>query len=225
MDLILLGAPGAGKGTQGALLAERHGIARISTGDLLRSALRRGTPLGKLAKQYMEAGELVPDSVMLDLVREVLGGGAAAEEVGGADAVARGFVLDGFPRTIPQADALGRMLAETGRSLDAVLLIDVPDDKVVKRISGRRTCSACGAVYNVYFDAPKESGKCDACGGELAQRKDDNAETVQRRLDVYREQTEPLIAHYEAQGVPVRRIDGDLDVQAVQDLISAELAA
>ena len=225
MDLILLGAPGAGKGTQGALLAERLGIARISTGDLLRSALRRGTPLGQLAKQYMEAGELVPDSVMLDLVREVLDGGAAADEVGGADAVARGFVLDGFPRTIPQADALGNMLQDAGRSLDAVLLIEVPDAKVVQRISGRRTCGTCGAVYNVYFEPPAKPDLCDACGGALVQRKDDNAETVQRRLDVYREQTEPLVAHYETHGIPVRRIDGDRDVQAVQELISAELSA
>ena len=224
MNLILLGAPGAGKGTQGALLAERHGLARISTGDLLRSALRRGTPLGLRARQYMEAGELVPDSLILDLVREVLDGGEAAEEVGGADAVARGFILDGFPRNIPQAEALDRMLEDLGRPLDAVLLFEVPDELLVRRISGRRSCSKCGAVYNVFSDPPAREGVCDRCEGELTQRADDRAETVQRRLEVYREQTEPLVGYYDSRSTPVRRIDGNQPVDAVQAQVDGVLA-
>jgi adenylate kinase len=220
VNLILLGAPGAGKGTQGALLAERRGLARISTGDLLRSALKRGTPLGLLAKKYMEAGELVPDSVILDLVREVLSGGEVAAEVGGADAIERGFILDGFPRTIPQAEGLNELLGELGRPLDAILLIDVPDEKLIQRISGRRSCPSCGAVYNVFFDPPAVDGVCNACGATLVQRADDVAETVQRRLQVYRDQTEPLVSFYERTGTSVHRVEGDLPVEEVQTQVA-----
>lgn len=206
MNVVLLGAPGAGKGTQGALLAERSGAVRISTGDLLRDAVRRGTPLGQKAKGYMDAGELVPDDVILGLVREVLTGGE----------VERGFILDGFPRTLRQAEALDGLLAELGRPLDAVVVIEVPDDVLVKRLSGRRSCPKCGAVYNVYFEPPREAGVCDACGSALVERADDDAATVRRRLEVYREQTEPLIAYYERGTTPVYRVDGNQPVEDVQ---------
>lgn len=206
MNLIFLGAPGAGKGTQGALLAEKHGLRRVSTGDLLRDAVRKGTPLGQRAKAYMDAGELVPDDVILGLVREVLA----------AEADSPGLLFDGFPRTIPQAEALDRLLREAGQRLDAVVVIDVPDDELVKRLSGRRSCPNCGAVYNIYFDPPGKPGVCDACGGALVERADDAAETVRRRLEVYREQTEPLIAYYEASETPVHYVDGSRSVEEVQ---------
>jgi len=206
MNLIFLGAPGAGKGTQGALLAERRGLRRVSTGDLLRDAVRKGTPLGQKAKAYMDAGELVPDEVILGLVREVLSERSEAT----------GVLFDGFPRTIPQAEALDRLLEELGQRLDAVVVIDVPDDELVKRLSGRRSCPNCGAVYNVYFEPPRQAGVCDACGGALVERADDAAETVRRRLEVYREQTEPLIAYYEASETPVHYVDGSRSVDEVQ---------
>ena len=194
------------RGREGHLLAERSGAVRISTGDLLRDAVRRGTPLGQKAKGYMDAGELVPDDVILGLVREVLTGGE----------VERGFILDGFPRTLRQAEALDGLLAELGRPLDAVVVIEVPDDVLVKRLSGRRSCPKCGAVYNVYFEPPREAGVCDACGSALVERADDDAATVRRRLEVYREQTEPLIAYYERGTTPVYRVDGNQPVEDVQ---------
>lgn len=205
MNLIFLGAPGAGKGTQGALLAEKKGLRRVSTGELLRDAVRKGTPLGEKAKGYMDAGELVPDEVILGLVREVLA----------ADTNSAGVLFDGFPRTIPQAEGLDRLLAELEQRLHAVLVIDVPDDDLVKRLSGRRSCPNCEAVYNVYFEPPREPGVCDVCGGALVERADDAAETVRRRLEVYREQTEPLIAYYEASSTPVRYVDGNRSVEDV----------
>ena len=211
--LILLGAPGAGKGTQGALLAERHGIQKVSTGDLLRDAVRRGSELGRKAKTFMDAGELVPDDVILGMVREVL-----------TDA-GTGFVLDGFPRTLEQARGLERLMDELGIGLDAVAVLDVPDDELVKRISGRRSCPECKAVYNVFFDPPATDGVCDRCGGTLVERPDDEAGTVARRLEVYRAQTEPLIAFYEKAGVPVRKIDGRQDVEEVQAAIGEALCA
>lgn len=223
MNLMLLGAPGAGKGTQGALLAERRGIARISTGDLLRSAVRRDTDLGKQAKRYMVAGELVPDELILDLVREVLAGEGPVDEVGGAEAVRRGFLLDGFPRTAPQAEGLDRMLEDLGRPLDAVVVIEVPDEVIVQRIGGRRSCGTCGRVYNVFTDPPAQENTCDACQSELTQRADDRPETVRRRLEVYREQTEPLIAHYRETDADVHMIDGDRPVEQVQDAIESAL--
>lgn len=211
MRLILLGAPGAGKGTQGALLAKRHDIPRISTGDILRDAVRRGTPLGKEARRFMDAGELVPDDVILGLVREVLADDGA------------GFVLDGFPRTLEQARQLDRLLGELGIALDAVIVLDVPDDHLIKRISGRRSCPACNAVYNIHFDPPAEPGVCDRCGGALVERADDDEATVKRRLEVYRRETEPLIAYYRDGGADVRTVDGRGDVEAVQAAIEQAL--
>jgi adenylate kinase len=201
MNLILLGAPGAGKGTQGALLEERAGMGRIATGDLLREAVRQGTLLGVRAKKFMDAGELVPDEVILGLVGEA--------------AAAGNNVFDGFPRTTVQAEALDRLLADQGQKIDAVVLVDVPDELLVRRIAGRRSCPACGAVYNVHFQAPREAGICDKCGGALAQRADDTEETVQRRLEVYREQTEPLIEYYRKRGAPLHRVDGTRAVDEV----------
>lgn len=201
MNLILLGAPGAGKGTQGALLEERLGMGRIATGDLLREAVRKGTELGRKAKTFMEAGELVPDDVILGLVREAAAAGDS--------------VFDGFPRTTVQAEALDVLLAEEGQQIDAVVLVDVPDEMLVRRIAGRRSCPACGAVYNVHFQPPRAEGICDRCGGELTQRADDTEETVQRRLEVYRAQTEPLIGYYRANGTPLHVIDGTREVDEV----------
>lgn len=211
--LILLGAPGAGKGTQGALLAKRHGVQQVSTGDLLRDAVRRGSELGRKAKAFMDAGELVPDDVILGMAREVL-----------ADADA-GFVLDGFPRTLEQARGLDALMDELGIALDAVVVLDVPDDVLVKRISGRRSCPECKAVYNVFFDPPSTPGVCDRCGTALVERPDDDPGTVKRRLEVYRRQTEPLIAFYEESGVPVRTVDGRQDVEDVQAAIGEAVAA
>lgn len=210
MNLILLGAPGAGKGTQGALLSEQYGIPRIATGDLLRDAVRRGTPLGLAAKAYMDAGELVPDAIILDLAREAIaaGGGSAGER-------GQGFILDGFPRTVEQARALDEMLAEMGLPLDAIVVIDVPADVLVKRLSGRRLCPNCGAVYNVYFEPPREAGVCDACGSALVERADDDAATVRRRLEVYQQQTAPVIAYYEGSDTPVHYVDGNGTVEQV----------
>mgnify|MGYP001025035210 CR=1 FL=1 len=210
MNVIFLGAPGAGKGTQGALIAERFGLTRISTGDLLRDAVRRGTPLGQKAKAYMDAGELVPDDVILGLVREVITHGEGAKG---------GILLDGFPRTIPQAEGLDALLCELGRPLDAVVVIDVPDEVLVKRLSGRRSCANCGAIYNIYFEPPRVPGICDVCGGALVERADDAAETVRRRLQVYREQTAPLIRYYEAGPTRVYTVDGDAPVEEVQRAI------
>lgn len=206
MNVILFGPPGAGKGTQGDLLAASTGLRKISTGDLLREAVRDGTPLGRKAKTFMDAGELVPDQVMLGLVQETLS----------KDGDARGFILDGFPRTLPQAEALDQMLREIGQPIEGVLMLEVPDDVIVKRLSGRSSCPNCGAVYNQFYDPPRNAGVCDRCGTALVQRKDDNAETVQRRLDVYREQTAPVLDHYRATHTPVHTIVGDDTIEGVQ---------
>lgn len=211
--LILLGAPGAGKGTQGALLAEAQGLRQISTGDILRDAVRRDTPLGREAKRFMDAGELVPDHLILAMVKDVVAG------------IDTGFVLDGFPRTIEQARGLDLLLEELGIELDGVVVLDVPDDELVKRISGRRSCPSCKAVYNVFFDPPATPGVCDRCGATLVERPDDDAATVGRRLEVYRRQTEPLIAYYEASPVPVTTIDGRQGMDAVQTAIREAIAA
>jgi adenylate kinase len=206
MNLVLFGPPGAGKGTQGTMLAENRGLLKISTGDLLRDAARAGTPLGLKAKEYMDAGELVPDSVILGLVREVI---EAAPD-------AKGFIMDGFPRTLPQAEGVDRLLAEIGKPIDALILLDVDDDQLIKRLSGRRTCPNCGTVYNIYFEMPANDQRCDRCGSGLIQRADDSQQTVLRRLEVYREQTAPLIAYYEGRNVPVKRIAGDRTIDDVQ---------
>lgn len=206
-DVILFGPPGAGKGTQGALLAERLGLLRLSTGDVLRDAVRRGTAMGQEAQRYMNAGELVPDEVILGIVRDYLAGEAAGT----------GVIFDGFPRTLPQAERLDALLADLDRPLKAVLVLDVDSDTLIKRLSGRRSCSSCDATYNVYFEPPREEGRCDQCGSPLTQRRDDEPATVERRLQVYAEQTEPLIAYYGRSATPVEHVDGDREIDAVQN--------
>ncbi len=211
MNLVLFGPPGAGKGTQGTLLAERRGMRRLSTGDLLRDAVREGTPLGTRAQEYMNAGELVPDDVILGLIRDMLQGSTEA-----------GAVFDGFPRTLPQAEALDSLLADLGQPLSAVLVLNVDDEALVKRLSGRRSCPKDGSVYNVYSGKPKQENICDRCGEPLVQRTDDHEATVRRRLQVYQDQTAPLVAYYEKSVTPVRMIDGDRDIEVVQsELLTA----
>ncbi len=190
MRLVLVGPPGAGKGTQAEFIAERFTIPKISTGDIFRSNVSGGTKLGKLAKQYMDAGDLVPDEVTIAMVRDRLGEPDAAA----------GFLLDGFPRNVAQAYELDSILGDLGTSLDVVLELEVDNDEVVKRLSGRRTCRKCGHIWHVEFDPTKIEGICDRCGGELFQRDDDLPETVRHRLEVYAEQTSPLIEFYSGRG-------------------------
>jgi adenylate kinase len=204
MNLVLFGPPGAGKGTQGSVLAEKRGLMKISTGDILRDAVRAGTTLGAEAKKFMDAGDLVPDSVILGLVRE------AIEDAGS------GFIMDGFPRTIAQAEVVDAMLAEMKKTIDAVIVLEVADESLVKRLSGRRSCPNCGSVYNIYFDKPKSDEKCDRCNTELVQRADDSRETVVRRLDVYKQQTSPIIKYYQEHGASVHTINGDRGIDDVQ---------
>ncbi|MGQ9475582.1 MAG: adenylate kinase [Actinomycetota bacterium] len=203
-NLVLLGPPGAGKGTQAERISEIYGIPHVSTGDILRDNLKRRTELGLKAKEYMDRGELVPDEVVIGIVRDRLAEPDCAE----------GFVLDGFPRTVAQADALKEMLAGMGKTLQHVLNIQVPDETVVERLTARRTCRACGAVYHLKFDPPREEGKCDACGGELYVRDDDREETVRARLEEYRAKTQPLIDYYRAEGL-LREIDGGASMDEV----------
>jgi adenylate kinase len=189
--VVLVGPPGAGKGTQAQYIASHLSVPKISTGDIFRANVSRGTELGKLAKEYMDRGELVPDEVTIAMVRDRLLQDDARE----------GFLLDGFPRNVPQAEVLKEMLAEFGASLDVVLELKVDDEEVIRRLSGRRTCRSCGKVWHVVFDPPAVEGVCDACGGELFQRDDDREETIRRRLEVYQEQTAPLISFYEKEGI------------------------
>lgn len=212
MRVVLLGAPGAGKGTQARILATRYGVPHVSTGDLFRDHLSRGTPLGQEARQYMDQGLLVPDAVTEAMV---------AERLDGEDA-ARGFVLDGFPRTVGQAEALADLGRARGFTLTAVVHLVVPVGRLVSRLSGRRVCPKCGASYHVELDPPEVPGVCDRCGGALTQRADDTAETVATRLRVYHEQTAPLIAFYEAAGL-LRAVDGDQSVEAVTAAIISAL--
>jgi adenylate kinase len=186
MRLVLLGAPGAGKGTQAKNLIEKYGIPQVSTGDILRQSVADGTPLGKEAKSYMDKGELVPDSVVLGLVEERLQ----------ADDARKGYILDGFPRNTAQAEALDGMLEKLSMPITAAVSVDVPFEDLMKRLTGRRTCKSCGQMYNVYFSPPAKEGVCDKCGGELYQRDDDQEETIKKRLDVYQSQTAPLIDYY-----------------------------
>ncbi|HID42740.1 MAG TPA: adenylate kinase [Archaeoglobaceae archaeon] len=204
MNLILLGAPGAGKGTQAKAIVEKYGIPQISTGDMLREAVAKGTELGKKAKEYMDKGELVPDEVVIGIVRDRL------QEKD----TEKGFILDGFPRTIKQAEALDEMLSELKKDIDAVINVAVPEEEVVKRIVNRRSCKNCGAVYHLIYKPPKEEGKCDKCGGELYLRDDDKEETVRERFSVYRAQTEPLIEYYSKKGL-VKNIDGTKSIDEV----------
>jgi len=204
MRIVFLGAPGSGKGTQAQRLTAAHAMVQISTGDLLREAVKAGTALGKKAKAKMDAGELVSDEIVLELIRERL----RAEDARG------GFILDGFPRNVAQARALEPVLAEAGQQLDAVVLLDVDMDILMKRLTGRRTCSATGKLLNVYFSPPSEIEACLKAGGQLLQRDDDNEQTISNRLRVYREQTEPLIDYYRAAGL-LRVVNGEGEVDEV----------
>jgi adenylate kinase len=201
MDIVLLGAPGAGKGTQGALLAERLGIPKIATGDMLREAVRRGTPLGQEAKRYMDAGELVPDAVILGMVREALQ----------APDAAAGAIFDGYPRNAAQAEALDGMLRELGRRIDAVLEIEVPEETIVRRMGGRRTDPETGIVYHLEHNPPPAEVL-----PRVVQRPDDAEETVRHRQKVYRESTLPLVAYYTAAGLAVQKVSGDRPIEEVQ---------
>jgi adenylate kinase len=212
LNLILLGPPGAGKGTQAERLVEDFPLAYFSTGDILRDAVREGTELGRRAESYMQAGELVPDDVIIGVILDAIERPEARD----------GFLLDGFPRTIAQGEALERQLAEHGRGLTAVLLIEAPDDEIVRRLSGRRV-SKSGRVYHVEFDPPKHEGRCDIDGSQLIQREDDRPETIRKRLRVYHDQTAPLITFYEDRGL-LRRFDGSRSPTEVHDHIRAAIA-
>lgn len=197
MNLILLGPPGAGKGTQAQLLVKRYHIPQISTGDILREAVRKETTLGKTAKSFMEKGELVPDEVVIGIIEERLKDSDCHS----------GFILDGFPRTIPQANALQKILQKMGKALDHVLNIEVNTEELVRRLTGRRTCKLCGAMYHVIFSPPRENDLCDRCGGPLYQREDDREETIRNRLKEYERETAPLVQYYQTKGL-LRSIDG-----------------
>jgi adenylate kinase len=213
VNLVLLGPPGAGKGTQADRLRKDFNLPYYSTGIILRDAVEAQSELGKKAKEYMDAGDLVPDELICEVIAERFDSGEADD----------GFLLDGFPRTVGQAEMLERLLDSRGRELTAVLLIDAPDDEVVRRLSGRRTCSKGQHVYHVEFDPPKHDDVCDQDGSRLIQRDDDKPETVRKRLSVYHEQTEPLVEWYEDKGV-LRRFDGTRSPDEVHDRIRATLA-
>ncbi|MGD8561437.1 MAG: adenylate kinase [Desulfarculaceae bacterium] len=204
MNIILLGPPGAGKGTQAKMLIDEYGIPQISTGDMLREAVKNQTALGLEAKKYMDSGQLVPDEVVIGLVRE---------RIARPDCE-KGFMLDGFPRTVPQAEELDKVLSEMSKKIDHVVSIEVPNQELMGRLTGRRTCKNCGQGYHVMFDPPQKEGQCDKCGGELFQRDDDNEQTVANRLKVYDDQTKPLIDYYQGKGL-LRPIDG---VGAIPDI-------
>jgi adenylate kinase len=212
LNLILLGPPGSGKGTQGERLQHDLELPYYATGDILRAAVREGTDVGKEAKSYMDAGDLVPDDVIVGGIGERIDQHEAED----------GFILDGFPRTQPQADALGDKLEELGRRVTAVLLIDVSDDEVVRRLGGRRTCPN-GHIFHVDFDPPEQEDVCDVCGEQLAIRDDDKPEVIRKRLATYHDKTEPLIEYYESQGL-LSRVDGDQPPEEVTDKIRALLA-
>ncbi|MDT7911156.1 MAG: adenylate kinase [Thermocrinis sp.] len=199
MILVFLGPPGAGKGTQAKLLSQRMGFLHLSTGDLLREAVKNQTPLGKKAKEYMDRGELVPDELIVQLIEETMPKDG-------------NVILDGFPRTVNQALALEEMLRVKGEKISKVLFFDVPDEVIIDRLSGRRVCSKCGAVYHVKYNPPKVEGVCDLCGGSLVQRDDDKEEVVRKRLEVYRKQTEPLIEFYQERGI-IYKLDAGKGVE------------
>ena len=214
MKIIMLGAPGAGKGTQAKMIAEKYTIPHISTGDIFRANIKEGTELGQQAKEYMDKGLLVPDELVVNLVVDRLTWEDAKN----------GYVLDGFPRTIPQAEALTKALAEKGEKVDFAIDIDVPDQNIIDRMGGRRACVNCGATYHIVNIPPKVEGICDKCGAKLILRDDDQPETVKKRLDVYHEQTQPLIDYYTEEGV-LKEVDGTVDMMDVFESITKLLEA
>ena len=214
MKIIMLGAPGAGKGTQAKMIADKYGVPHVSTGDIFRANIKNGTELGMEAKKYMDQGLLVPDEltvrILLDRVAQ--------------DDCKNGYVLDGFPRTIPQAEALTEALEKMGQKVDFAIDVNVPDENIVKRMGGRRACVTCGATYHMVYAPTKKEGICDTCGGELILRDDDKPETVQKRLNVYHDQTQPLIDYYTSQGI-LRTVDGTVDIDDVFRAITEFLGA
>jgi adenylate kinase len=212
MKIIMLGAPGAGKGTQAQMICDKYNIPHISTGDLFRSNIKNGTELGKKAKEYMDKGQLVPDELTVELLLDRVANEDCKD----------GYVLDGFPRTIPQADVLDKELTKLGDKVDFAINVDVPDENIVRRMSGRRACLKCGATYHIEHIPPKTEGICDVCGSELVQRDDDKPETVQNRLKVYHDQTQPLIDYYNEKGI-LKSVDGTKDMQEVFDEITGIL--
>lgn len=212
MKIIMLGAPGAGKGTQAKMIAERYGVPHVSTGDMFRANIKNGTALGMEAKKYMDAGELVPDELTVRILLDRV----AKEDCKG------GYVLDGFPRTIPQAEVLDEALTKIGEQVDYAIDVDVPDENIVRRMSGRRACLSCGATYHIEHIPPKTADICDQCGAALVLRDDDKPETVKNRLNVYHEQTQPLIAYYTKKGI-LRTVDGTRPMEEVFDAITAIL--
>ena len=204
MNIVLLGPPGAGKGTQAKKISEYYSLPHISTGDILRENISNNTTLGLKARSYMSRGELVPDELLITIIRERLS----------KPDCSKGFLLDGYPRTVPQADALQMILTEAGRRLDVVLNIEVSDEELIKRLSGRRVCGTCGASYHLVFNPPKKDMVCDKCGGKLLQREDDKPEAIRNRLMVYKKQTEPLIKYYTKKSI-LRTVDGGKDIQQI----------
>jgi adenylate kinase len=214
MNLILLGPPGAGKGTQAKRLEQKHGLVQLATGDMLRRAVASGSPLGQRVKAIMESGQLVPDDIIIEMI---------ADRIAAPDA-ARGFILDGFPRTVPQAEALDAMLAERGRKLDHVILMEVDEPALIERIAGRYACPDCGASYHERYKRPQVEGKCDVCGSTaLVHRVDDRPETVATRLAAYRNQTAPILPYYRARGI-LRSVDGMAEIDEVAREIEAVIA-
>jgi adenylate kinase len=211
MNIVLLGPPGSGKGTQAKMIADKYKVKHISTGDILRENVRNGTALGIQAKKFMDAGQLVPDALLIDIIRDRLA----------KPDVKVGWMLDGFPRTIPQAEAMENILPSLGQKLDVVLNVDVPDDELVQRLSGRRMFK-CGVSYHIQFNPPKVPGKCDVCGGELYHRDDDKAEAIMKRLETYHNQTQPLIDYYSKKGI-IANIKGSGDIKQISADISKVL--
>ncbi len=204
MKFVLLGPPGAGKGTQAEKLAKKYGIPHIATGDILRQSVKDRTKSGMLAKSYMDKGELVPDQILIGIIRDRLSNPDCS----------KGFILDGFPRTVTQADALSSILRRLNQKLNGMINLEVPQEKVIARLSSRRVCRSCGTNYHIEFNPPKEEGKCDKCDGQLYQRDDDKEESIQNRLKVYQRQTEPLIKYYKKEGLLIP-VDGAKDISAV----------